>query len=286
MQNIILAWQNRADEAALSGGAWQATLPLANLKNRQVQKVARTANVLLASTKFDIDLGQTRNIGVVSLIVHNISVSGLVRIRGATDAAFTDTIYDSGWINAWPSGIIPQNLLEWEDDNFWLGTLSQQARAGYQSPYTHLLSAATIARYWRVEIDDTTNSDGYVHIGRLFLSGTWAPTYNYSYGAELSYEDPTPIETSLSGAEYFDVRSRNRVFRFELGWLSSDEAYSRSLELQRLAGVSGEVLAIPDSTDTVNQTRRSYVGRLKTLGKIANPKFNSYANGFELKELL
>lgn len=285
MANAFIAWQNRTDEGTLSGGSWNTSLPLTNLQNRQVQKVARSADTTNASTKFDLDLGQARNIGVVALVVHNISVVGKVRIQSSDSAAFTTVYYDSGWVSAWPSGMIPQNLLEWEDDNFWLGTLSAQARAGYQSPYIQLTGGSTM-RYWRVQIDDATNSDGYVQIGRLFLATGWTPGVNYSYGAELRYEDPTPIEMSLSGAEYFDVRSKFRVFRFTLNYLLATEAYSSVLELQRLAGLSGEVLLIPDSGDATNMPIRSFVGRLRSLGAVRQVKPAAFDADFELKELL
>lgn len=286
MAYITLAWRNRTDEGTLSSGSWLSTLPLNNLKNRQVQKVARSSDATNASTKFVIDLGSARAIGVLALIVHNISASGLIRIRGNTSSSFVSPTFDSGWLSVWPSGIIPSSLLEWEDDNFWLGTISASDRAGYQSPYIYQLSTAQTLQYWQVEIDDTGNSDGYVQIGRLFMAATWTPTYNYLLGASLNYEDPTTIETSLSGAEYFDVRSKNRSFAFKLEFMNSTEAYSQLLEMQRLSGTSAEILVIPDSADTTNQVKRAFVGRLHNMGKITVPQVDWYAADIELKELL
>lgn len=287
MANIFLAWQNRADEGTLSNGSWSASLPLTNLQNRQVQKVARSSNALAASTKFDIDLGAAKSIGVVALVVHNISVTGTVRITASDTATFTTLYYDSGTVQVWPSGVIDQSLLEWEDDNFWLGTLSAQARAGYQSPFIQKLPSITPMRYWRVEIVDTGNSDGYVQIGRLFMARGWSPTVNYAYGSGLGFQDPTPVETSLSGAEYFDMRSKFRVMNFELQYMTDTEAYSYALDLQRLAGVSGELLVIPDGgTNIATQPLRAFVGRLRQIGQVMQPLPNTYSAKFEVKELL
>lgn len=426
MANIFLAWQNRADEGVLSGGSWLSALPLTNLQNRQVQKVARSNGVTAAATQFDIDLQGNRSIGVIALIVHNISVSGKVRFRAANaasgftnllsqpdafdNAAWTktgvtvtanassapdgtttadtlsattanssvsqtvsiagstafeaslylsanspttvsirtvespsntvttttcnltstpqrftvsgttqsdttsitfgiggdnsfstgktviawrgqlvsgvNTTYDTGWSDVWPAGVVPQALLEWEDDNFWLGTLSQQARAGFQSPFIYRLPSPVSYRYWRVEVLDTTNTDGYVHIGRLFMALGWQPTINFSYGAALGYQDPTPVDTSLSGAEYFDMRSKYRVFTFQLEYISDTEAYGYALELQRLAGISGEVLVIPDTDLGGQQPLRSFVGRLRQIGPVAQTRPSAYTVNFEIKELL
>lgn len=287
MANIFLAWQNRADEGTLSNGSWSSGLPLTNLQNRQVQKVARSNGVLASATMFDIDLGSAKSIGVVALVVHNISVSGTVRITASDTAAFTTLYYDSGVLPVWPAGVIDQSLLEWEDDNFWLGTLSQQARAGYQAPYIHKLDSIKTMRYWRVEVVDTSNSDGYVQIGRLFMARGWTPTVNYGYGAGLGFQDPTPVDTSLSGAEYFDVRSRYRVMNFDLPYMTNSEAYGYALDLQRLAGVSGEILVIPDGgTDLATMPLRAFVGRLRQIGQVMQPLPNAYSVKFEVKELL
>lgn len=276
MANILLAFQNRTDAGTLSSGSWLSTLPLVNLQNRLVQKVARSTNAANASTKFDINLGGPKQVGVASLVVHNMSVSAKVRITGADNAGFVTPVYQSAWIDVWPTGMIPQSLLEWEEDNFWLGTLSANARAGYQSPFIHLLPTAQTLQYWRVEVDDTANADGYVQIGRLFVSPTWTPTINYSLGAELVYRDPTPIDTSLSGAEFFDVRGKPREFSFSLEGLTDTEAYDNVLQLQRLVGISGEILQIPDSADTTRLPARAYVGRLvdlQPIGQIQNGRF-------------
>lgn len=286
MANVFLAWQNRTDEGTLSGGSWQASLPLANLQNRQVQKVARSSNALAASTQFVLDLGQARSIGVLALVVHNISVTGSVRITASDSPAFSTLYYDSGAVPVWPSGMVPQALLEWEDDNFWLGTLSQNARAGFQSPYIHILPSAVNMRYWKVEVIDTANPDGFVQIGRLFLAQGWRPGINYAFGAELGYQDPTLVETSLSGAEFFDVRSRYRAFGFELQFMTGAESYGYALELQRLAGISGEVLLVPDSDDAANMPRRAFVGRLQQLSTIPQVQPDAFRASFQIKELL
>jgi hypothetical protein len=283
--NILLAYQNRTDGGTLSNGSWLSTLPLTNLQNRLVQRVARSTNAALASTKFDINLGSAKTVGVLALVVHNMSVLGKVRITGSDNSGFVSPIYQSAWIDVWPSGMIPQSLLNWEDDNFWLGTLSNAARAGYQSPFIHILPTTQTLQYWRVEVDDTANADGYVQIGRLFMSPTWTPTINYNYGAGLVYKDNTGVEQSLSGAEYFDVKTKVREFSFTLEWLTPGEAYDTMLELQRLVGISGEILQIPDQADTLRIPARAYVGRLVDLQQIDNHMLDKYRVQLTIREL-
>ena len=286
MANLLIGYQNRTDEGTLSGGTWLSTLPLVNLQNRLVQRVARSNGATLAATQLNVDFGSVRTIGVVALVVHNFSVTAKVRIRADDAADFATPTYDSGWVDVWPSGMIPLDLLNWEDDNFWLGTISANSRAGYQSPYIHALSAPQTYRYWRIEVDDTFNSDGYIQIGRLFMSQTWTPSINYALGAELGYKDTSPIETSLTGAEYFDTRTKAREFMVTLEGLTESEAYDVVLSLQRVSGISGEILQIPDIADAARIPARAYVGRLVEMSPIKNPKPGRFSTQLKIRELI
>lgn len=286
MSNVLLAWNNRADVATLSGGNWSATLPITNLQNRQVQKVARTAGVALSDTVITADFGTAQSINCIALVVHNLSESAKVRITAASNSGFTSPEYQSPWIEVWPAGLINAHLLEWEDDNFWLGTMSAEQRAGYNAPFLHVLPAPIYMRYWRIEIDDVGNPAGYVQVGRLFAAKSWQPQYNMAYGAALGFEDPSETVTSLGGAEYFDVRGRYRVHRFALEVLSKDERYTYIHELQRLVGTTGEVLVVPNPADPSTLIQRSFVGRLRKLDAPAQPHYRIFSANFEIKELL
>lgn len=287
MANVTFAYPNRIDEAIVTGGSWLPALPLANLKSRILSQVARSTNAQLGSTRFDVDLGQGRFIGAMALIGHNISVQGKVKITLADTQAnlITAPIYVSGWVDCWPAGIIPQELLEWEEDNFWLGTLTAEARAAFQSPFVHLFGR-TIARWLRVEISDTTNPDGYIHLGRAFFADVWQPVMNMSYGSGLAYDDKSSVEEALGGNEYFYARRKARTTRLSLDWLRADEIYARLLDMQRLLGITGELLLVPDADDIANQVRRAYLGRLARLSPLERVSHNVFRAQLEIKELL
>lgn len=286
MKNINLAYPNRIDESTLSAGSWLTTLPLNNLKDRRLSKLARSSDVTLASTKFRVALESARNIGVLALVVNNLSVVAQVKVTGYSDAGFSSVVYTSGWIAAWPSGVIPQNLLEWEDDNFWLGTLSQQALAGYRAPFVHYLTTSQVLQWWQVEIDDTTNGDSYVQIGRVFMGANWIPTYNASYGAALGFQDATTNESSLSGEEFFDARMRYRIYEFNLEWMTETEAYGNVMDMQQLLGISGEIFISGDPDDIINQPRRCFLARMDGLQPPAQSNYGRYSVKFRVKEIL
>lgn len=129
---VTLCWPNRADQATLSLGSWEATLPLNNLKNRVIAKKARTTNAAEANTKFNAALDKARSVYAVALAGHNLSASAKWRIRYYADYARTQLKFDSGGEEAlslsrlnttgtrWNSGgnleIITQHLPRWDYD--------------------------------------------------------------------------------------------------------------------------------------------------------------------------
>jgi hypothetical protein len=283
--NLILAWNNRVDGATLSGGSWQSTLPLANVKDYRLSKLARTVGKTTANTKMDIDITAAKPVGVVSLVGHNLSAAAKVRVKGATEATFAAPIYDSGWVDVWPSNMIPQELLEWEDDNFWMGTIPAETRAGYSAPYINLISSRPSLRYWRIEIDDTTNVSTNLDVGRVVIADTWTVQTNISSGASLGHEDASITEESIGGEEYYDERKKFRVFRFSLDNLTEAEAHAKVLDLQRLEGTTGQVLCIPNASDLTNGFRRNFLGRLRSMSPMVYANYTQRTTQFEIKEV-
>lgn len=195
-------------------------------------------------------------------------------------------LYDSGWVDVWPYDTLAMAQRNWEDDNFWTGELTAGDLVGLQSPFVHILSGEQFLRYWSVQISNTSNSAGYIDIGRCILARGWRPGVNYSYGAEIAYFDPSPSVTTLSGTMYFDQRPKGRTFRFAIETMTSTEAYSYALDMQRQAGVTSEVLLVPDSDDTGNVPLRAFAGRLTALNGIGVPDPSRFAGTFELKEII
>lgn len=68
MQNIILAFPNRADVASFSGGSWRAGKLPANLTDRDLSLVARSSDVTPASSQFVAVMDQGRQVRVIALL--------------------------------------------------------------------------------------------------------------------------------------------------------------------------------------------------------------------------
>lgn len=285
MGRLTLCYPDRCATATLSGGSWQTFLPRDNLKSAPLGIVARTTSAALASTEVRLDLGISRPIGVLVLCGHNLSSVAKYRVQCSTVSDFTSAVHESGWKDVWPS-IWPTEALDWEDDRWWDGKITEEERAGYTANLIHVLPAEVYARYCRLLIDDATNSAGYVQAGRLIVAQAWQPQVNYDWGAKLGYETDTQSETALGGARYFDVRPARRSFSCKLSWLDDDEAYGRIYEMMRMLGIDREIFVMSDADDAVNILRKNFLATFRELSVIESPYLNAHSVALEFTEVL
>ncbi len=281
--NVLIAAPNRADVAALSGGAWAT--PREYVQTRPLRQVARTADTAPANTWLDIALDRVRSIEALGLVRHNLGLTGQLRWQAWRDAAHTDSVYDSGWLDAWPP-IWPTSTRRWTDPNWWSGRLLAEELATYPRVWSRVLSPAINARYWRLSLSDPDNAAGWLEIGRLVMATGWRPTYNMSFGVALGWEDSTSITETESGMEVADVRPRRRVATFSLEHLTGDEAYSLVMDTQRALGVWGEVLLCLNPDDQRRILQNTLWGRLRKLGMVSRPDVIRYVAPFDILEIV
>lgn len=270
-----------------TGGTWSSTLTLANLQDRRLGKVARSTAVTLASTQFDLDLKTARGVSLISIPKHTLSLVATIRIRGSTIAGdFSAPVYDTGQIDVFPV-IYPTGTLPVGHASYATRKLSAEDLAeGYNIGFVHIASAPQVARYWRIEINDTTNAAGYIDLARLVLAATWQPSINMEYGAKLGWETSSTRTESDGGAAVFNERPRRRIFSFQIGHLPQDEAFVSAFEIQRRLGTTGQVLFVFDPADVAHMHRRSFLAVLKELSALDFPYHNLQSVPFALVEEL
>lgn len=286
MSNLVFAGApNRADEATLAAGSAQPTLPVANLKDRQIVKPWRTTTTAPASTWVTANFGTPQTIGVAALIRHNFSQGSTWRVRLGYDPTFATHSYDSGWLDVWPHleefGALPWGVFQWG------GLVPREVAAQITLSAYHLLPQPIVAQHLRIDISDAGNPDGFLQAGRLLAGPAYKPSRDMLYGWSIGFEDPSTVSKSRGGQTWIDVQERFRVLRFTLSNLNESEAFGNIFDyLFRRKGVAGDVLVIP-RTDRPNQFHNQAIyGRLRTLEPITNPYFESYETSFEVEELL
>ncbi len=284
MARMAFCSRNYADAAVLSGGSWLAGLPLANLQDRQLWRVARSADADPSSTVIAADFGLLRPIAYAGLLAHSLTQSGRVRLRLGPSAGMTDAVYDSGWMDIWPA-VYPFGVGVWGEFN-WGGKLSVEEASTYGIAWHHPLPAGVLARHMRLDLDDAGNPAGHVQAGRLIAGPLYTPSRNLRYGWHLQQVDPSRVSYSRGGQAYVELLPRYRRLALELALLPTDEAYGHLYEMQRRLGVAGDLVVMRDPDDTLHRHRETIYGRLSRLEPIVQQVHGRHGLRIEIEELI
>lgn len=190
----------------------------------------------------------------------------------ATDDWSVVPDYDSGAFDAW--------------DATYLSSTTAEEREGLRNTPTFQPTTPQTYQYWRVDISDTSNADGYIEMGRVFMGSLWQPGINMVYGASLHYEPRDEMTETRSGAEYFDERDGYRVARFRLQAATEGEAVLTIQRMQRQLGLSGELFFVWDDDDTTYKPERTFLGRMRSVSPITAARWSEFEAEFDIKELL
>ncbi len=256
-----IADQNLALTATLTGGAWSAGLPLANLRDdgRFISAPARQATpATLANSQFDATLALGRSIDLVALLFHTFSLTAKYRVRvSAPGGSMAAPVFDSGWKSVYERLFDSLNL-EWDSPNWWTGQGSSEEDVALYARHLWVsLPSPVLASVIRVEIDDAAALGGYFDIGGLWIARSWAPRINFERGRqpELNARDQT--EEGPAGRLFPDERTPRRRHRLTWKRLSDAEA-QRLFDAGARARTSRTVLILPDLTDPAVMLREGF----------------------------
>lgn len=119
----------------------------------------------------------------------------------------------------------------------------------------------TYLRYWRVQIVDTANANGYIELGYAFLGSTIQPTRgNPAFPFNGSQSDRTDIVTAIGGQVYGNDRVRGDDFTIDWQKLTTDEKENFDLHFKN-KGLTFPFIVYLDK-DLAFSSRQSYFLRL------------------------
>ncbi len=282
---MTLVWNNVADNADLSGGSWLTSLPLTNMLATNLTKVARSVDLALASTQLNIALVEPKEI--ISIVVGptNLSTYYAYKITWYSDE-FTTEVSNTGWINPFDASLADPFDIPWESPYFWQGVepFSDADRGIW---LIHVFSSSVTAQYWKIEIDDQLNIDGYIQAGRLFIGSYWAPSINYMpENNGLSFRNATLESSTLRGGKHYWRRINPRVWSCKISQIPEGEAFSSAYDLTQQAGYDKEVFVIPDVDDTTYIQRRAFLATITQADPISQAAAGTASVGFTFEEIV
>ena len=284
MSNLFVAYNNFFDSATLAGGSWEGTLPLANLQKQQPSTVARTTNDATGSTQLTINLGARKSINVVSLIHHNLSNAATWQIQIGNDSGYSTNLVDTGAVDV-VDATEAFGELQWGKFT-WGGKPTNAALATFRPIAFYYTATPVLAQYVKILISDTANDDEYIEAGRCYVAAAFTPANNVAYGLETSFVDNSRSVISRGGQVYVDTVPKRRRFGFRFHYMDEDEAFSQANEIQRLKGLSGDVLMAIDVDDTTHRMRQSCYGRLATLQPLTAETTGQFSMDMAIEELI
>lgn len=287
MAKTIFSDRNYTPAATLAGGSYEATLPLSNAQDRPFSRVARTTDATAASTLFTVDLTEVKTTQLLSLIGHNIvQASATIRFRASNDAgATTNLIYDSGLLVVLPS-VYDWLTHDFYEPNWFYGEPYSEDLELFTKQFIHIPPDPIKARYWRIDVADSSNADVYVQFGFFYQANIFRPSVDIKLNHNLSFIDNTGIQEAISGVEYFDNREKPRIIVVSIKGLPKDEMLSNLFLTARRQGKGGLIYIVPDEDDNLNLSKESFLGRLTEMPAFRDFVDNFYETEIALKEII
>lgn len=271
MANIVIAEGSLTDAATFAAGSEAATLPVSNLATIQPGDVWRATD--LAAAWVTIDLGAAAAIDLIGLLYTNASSAATFRVRAAaTEADVTASPgYDSGSLTLWPT----TGLEDWD----WVHRVLFLGASGGTG------DGAQSYRYWRVDVSDAGNADGYFQMGRLMLAASWQPTRNLGFGWSLGWIDESPQKQAIGGQSSSLDRRARRVLNWSLDWMNEADA-NEAFELDRTVGRKKPVLVVRDPATASRAQRQTIYGKQQQLQLVDERAFQLYRKRYQIEEML
>jgi len=143
------------------------------------------------------DLGSATALTCFGMFNHNLTSSATVKLQANSS-------------DSWGSPPFDQTL-----------TVATDADGNVLPRLVHFPSTSSY-RYWRIDIADASNPDGFVQVGRFMAGSYWEPTRTVTDGFVIRTHDPSQ-GTRAPGTGWF-ARQRNKYREADVGF----ELYNRN----------------------------------------------------------
>ncbi len=266
MANLHIFNRNTIDSAILSGGSWETALPLEYLREQRPTLKARSIDAQLSSTQFRIQLAKPLLSRGIQLISTNLSNAGRYRITWYTDQTFSTPTDTTDWVQV-GSTIDWNNTgewLDWLDPDFWLGSASFVDPDNQGRDIRHGFSTPVTIQYIDIEIDDSTNVNGFVEIGYLFIGECFVPSINILYEPSFSRVSRTSAQEAVGGGAFFSRRGSQKRLTVAMQ-LPRDEVLSDLDDIIQIHDIDKSVYVDVDPDDSTWGAKTAFLARMERL---------------------
>lgn len=175
-----ILYNNLWDEYTVTPTSENANYPATNTQDPRLSYYTLTSSI--NNQYWTIDLVTAQDIDCIGIGGHNLTSSATIKIQAS-------------------------------DDNFAGGVDFESTITWFEGPIVHFF-AEQIYRYWRFYINDPTNTNLYIQVGRFFLGACLAVSPSSEVPFTQSTFDTSKVSFSISGQAYLDKGVVGRIFKY------------------------------------------------------------------------
>jgi hypothetical protein len=266
-------------------GFWSASKPLTNMLDLNPQRAAEAIdNRDTASTRFRVDLGMQRNVGVIAFAGLRATSNGLFEMKAGVDSTFAYNEYETGVVPTWPVDSVAGELDAY--DRWTLnGVYTSDEYTAHGMPSVFIPPTRIGVRYIDVVIRDVTAVEP-LTIGCFGVYDVWEPPINFEYDWKLTIVDDSVVTRVPRGSSFIDQRGIRK--RLDLGLpVDEDEVWTRGFGLALAKGKSVPFWVVPfsDTSEITKFEKAAVYGLVSTDTVLSNPFVGRYALPVQLEQL-
>lgn len=283
-RKVLIARRDWCQQAGVvftpGGAAWTAALE--NVLDLNPQYVAEAPDSNPANTKFTVDLGDARHIGLISFAELRTTVNGLIHIVVSENVDLSSPTYEI-IDSTWPKDSDIAGETAWGE--FTLsGLYYSDTYVALGMPRFFIPANTILGRYILVEITDS--ADPALQIGHFGVWEVWEPSINFKYGWHIDFLDESLVDRIPSGSSFVTERRIRRRLNIGLQALPSSEIFRQGVDVIAAKGQSKPLVIVPDPNDLTSLEKTAIYGTINADAVISNPFFGRYELPLTIDQLV
>lgn len=274
--HLRIVYNNAADRATIAASSTAGGLVASNLQKERKSDVwrstATTATLTLTYTTAEF-------IGMIALPFCNLTSASEIRVRTYTNVADAAPIVDTGFVSA--AAATPLGLWEW--GNVPLGV---NAYSYGGAIYGRVWFETNPVKKVVIDIDDSTNTTGYIEASRLVAGAYFSPERNAELNPTWEMRESSKSERNDASDLITDIGTFSKKIGFSLEHMSPADRNSIT-NILKGNGMSRPVFVSlhPEHEDSSLEQLYQIYGKLPQQSTVGVPYWNTYNTTLEIEEM-
>ena len=273
--HLRIVYNNAADRATITASSTAGGLVASNLQKERKSDVWRSTATTATLT---LTYSTAEFIGMVAFPFCNLTSASTIRVRTYTNTADSTPIVDTGFVSA--AAATPLGLWEW--GNVPLGV---NAYSYGGAIYGRVWFVSNPVKKVVIDIDDSTNTTGYIEASRLVAGAYFSPERNAELNATWEITESSRSERNDASDLITDLGSKSKKIGFSLEHMSPSDRNSIT-NILKGNGMSRPIFVslYPDDEDSSIEQLYQVYGKLPQQSSVGIAYWNTYNTTLTIEE--